>query len=105
MWELNDPEIRDKIANFAKARELVVWSLSAERDIGKLAGITHLAILEGLVDHIVCGYSIEADYMRNGDLAYIFRCFVGRGRLYVKLKFVQIGADERMHIFSAHPDR
>jgi hypothetical protein len=43
-----------------------------------------------------------ADYMKNGDLAFIFDCFVGIGRLYVKVKMITVGTEERMFVFSAH---
>ena len=67
----------------------VAWSRQAEREMGNAAGVTKQGVLEGLVEHLSCGYVVEADHMQNGDLAYIFRCFVGAGRLCVKVKFVR----------------
>ncbi len=105
MWELNDQEVKGKIALWAKDAGRVAWSQTAERDIASTAGVTKQGVLEGLLDHLACGYVVEADHMKNQDLAYIFHCFVGAGRLYVKLKFIQLGAEERMFVFSAHVER
>ena len=105
MWRIYDREIREKIARFASNPGLVVWSRSAERDIASMAGVTSTAVLEGILEHLACDYVVEADHMENGDLAYIFRCFVGPGRLYVKLKFVEFDYGERMRVFSTHIDR
>jgi hypothetical protein len=104
VWQMDDPEVKEKIAHFASLPELVVWSRKAERDIAGIAGITSAGVLEGILDHIACGYAVEADHMENGDLAYIFHCFVGPGRLYVKVKFIALGTGERMRVFSAHRD-
>jgi hypothetical protein len=105
VWEVNDPAIREKIARFACTPELVTWSQSAERDMASTAEMTKGAVLDALVDHLSCGYVVHADYMRNGDVAYIFQCFVGRYQRYVKLKFWTPVDKERMHVFSAHPNR
>ena len=105
MWDLDDHQVKEKIAHLARRPDLVVWSRSAERDIAGIAGVTHAGVLDGVLDHLDCGYKVEADYMENGDLAYIFHCFVGPGRLYVKVKFIVLGVEERMNVFSAHLDR
>ncbi len=105
MWELSDPELKAKIASFAGRPDLVTWSRSADRDIGSTAGATRLGVLEAILDHLACEYVVHADYMENGDLAYIFRCFLGARSFYLKVKFVFPGAEERMHVFSAHFDR
>jgi len=105
VWELEDRETKEKIAHCAKKPIDVKWSRQAERDMGNTSGVTKRGVLDGLLDHLSCGYVVEADFMENGDLAYIFRCFVGHERLYVKLKFIQLGQEERMYVFSAHEDR
>lgn len=105
MWELTDAEIKEKIASFARAPHLVTWSGSAERDVASIPGATTASVLEAILDHLKCCYPVFADYMRNGDLAYIFRCFVGSRRLYIKVKFVFLGGQESMRVFSAHLDR
>lgn len=105
MWELEDREVKEKIARFARRPDLVVWSRSAERDIASTQGVTRLGVLDGIVDHFECGYKVYSDHMKNGDLAHILHCFVDPGRLYVKLKFVIFGLEERMYIFAAHKDR
>lgn len=105
MWEIIDLEVKRKIAAFAERPELVVWSGTAERDIAAIAGATRLAVLDAVLDHLASGYAVDADYMKNGDLAYIFRSFVGERRLYIKVKFIFLGTQERMKVFAAHPDR
>jgi len=105
VWEMQDPEVRQKIAHFASSPHLVTWSRSAERDMASVAGMTKGAVLEAIVDHITCGYIFHAEYMKNGDLAHIFNCFVGRHRRYIKVKFWILANEERMHVFSAHPER
>jgi hypothetical protein len=105
VWLLNDPVVKQKIAQFARRPELVAWSGSAERDIANTRGVTKAGVLEGILDHLSCDFAINADHMDNGDLALILDCFVGPGRLYVKVKFIALGAEERMFVFSAHKDR
>lgn len=105
MWEVQDAAEKDKVAAFARQSGLVTVSGRAERDLGQAQGISKAGILEAIVDHISCGYVVYGDQMRNGDLAYIFKCFVGRHRWYIKLKFTDFGQGERMHVFSAHADR
>ena len=105
VWELIDTTDRNKIASFAANRELITWSGTAQRDIASVAGATAVGVLEALVDHLACGFIIHDDHMKNGDLAYIVSCYVGSRRFYVKAKFIFLGGQERMHIFSAHLDR
>lgn len=105
MWELDDCEVKNKIGAFARRPAIVTWSGQAERDMAATRGVTKLGVLEGLIEHLSCGYAVNADYMKNGDLAYIFDCFVGPRRLYVKVKFISLGSGERMHVFSAHVNR
>ena len=105
MWELNDCGVKDKIASYARSPEVVAWSRSAERDIGSTAGATKFGVLEAVLDHLSCGYVVYADHMTNGDEAFIVRCFLGRNRFYVKVKFIVLGSQERMYVFSAHRDR
>lgn len=76
-----------------------------DRDIASTPGVTHIGVLEGILDHLECGYKVEADHMDSGEIAYIFHCFVGPGRLYVKVKFVTWGFEERMRVFAAHKNR
>jgi hypothetical protein len=105
VWEVIDGAVKEKISRFAERPDLVIWTHSAERDIANTADVTKQGVLDGLAEHLCYGYKVEADYMQNGDLAYIFNCFIGLGRLYVKVKFVLLGAEERMCVFSAHPNR
>ena len=105
MWELNDPAVKEKLLYFARRPHLVTWSRSAEQAIASAARLTSLGVLEAIIDHLNCGYTVECDHMRNGDLAYIFRCYVGRKEFYVKAKFVEFVGEESLRIFSAHPDR
>jgi hypothetical protein len=102
VWELDDPQVKGKIQRFARDPELVYWSGTAERDLAGTSGATKAGVLDGILDHISCGFPIMADYMKNGDLAFIFDCFVGIGRLYVKVKMITVGTEERMFVFSAH---
>lgn len=105
MWEMDDDQVKAKICDFAKRPAAVLWSGRAERDIANTRGVTKQGIFDGIIEHLSCGYAVQADYMDNGDVAYIFHCYVGPGRLYVKLKFVFIESEERMNIFSAHLNR
>jgi hypothetical protein len=105
VWELDDPEVKEKIAYFARRPDLVVWSRSAERDIANTPGVTHTGVLDGILDHLECGYRVDAGHMKNGDLAFILHCFVGPGCLYVKVKFIFLGSEERMRVFAAHENR
>jgi len=107
VWEITDPAIKRTIKGFAERSHLVRWSGYAERDIASTRGVTKQAVLDGILEHLACDYSVHADHMSNGDLAYIFHCFVVLGRLYVKLKFITLvpDAEEVMNIFSAHKDR
>jgi hypothetical protein len=102
VWELDDPKIKDKIQRFARDPELVRWSGTAERDLAGTSGATKAGVLDRISDHISCGFPIMADHMKNGVLAFIYDCFVGIGRLYVKVKMITLGAEERMFVFSAH---
>ncbi len=105
MWELTDARVKEKIAQFAANPSLVTWSGKAERDIASTAGMTKAGVLEAILDHLACGYVVHAAYMKNGDLAYIFDCFVTAHRRYIKVKFWMMAAEERMHVFSAHAHR
>ena len=105
MWELDDVEVKEKIVAFASNPEVVTWSGTADREIGSVPGATRLAVLEGILDHLACGYIVHGDFMKNGDLAYIFECFAAERFFYVKVKFVGVGTEERMRIFSAHLNR
>ena len=105
VWELDDAGVKQRIADFASRPRLVTWSATAERDMASIPGMTKAGVLEALLEHLACGYVVHADYMRNGDLAYIFNCFVGRRRRYIKLKFWGVAGQERMYVFSAHPNR
>jgi hypothetical protein len=105
VWDVDDPTVKKKIGLFAGTPDAVTWSGSAERDIASTARASRLGILEAIVDHLQCGYVVQGEHMRNGDLAFILRCFLGSRRFYVKLKFVEIDGTERMHVFSAHLDR
>jgi hypothetical protein len=105
VWDIDEPAVNEKIAFFAGNSKAVTWSGTAERDIASTSRATKTGVLEAITDHLRCGYVLHGEYMKNGDLAYIMRCFLGPRRFYVKLKFVQLGDEERMHIFSAHPDR
>ena len=105
MWELIDARVREKIARFASDPTQVTWSGSAERDMGSTPGMTKAGVLEGIMDQLSSGYVVHADYMKNGDVAYIFDCFVGDYRRYVKVKFWMIEDQERVHVFSAHSHR
>jgi hypothetical protein len=105
VWEIQDPEVRRRIERFARRADLVRWAGSAERDIANTRGVTKAGVLEGILDHLSCGFPFHGDHMKNGDLAYIFDCFVGPGRLYVKVKFIFLSAEELMSVFSAHKDR
>jgi hypothetical protein len=105
VWDIIDPDVKRAIERFASRAELVHWSGSAERDIANTRGVTKAGVLEGILDHLSCGYAFHGDFMANGDLAYIFQCFVGPGRLYVKVKFIASSAEEVMYVFSAHKDR
>jgi hypothetical protein len=82
----------------------VVWSRSAEHDIADTVGMTRLGVLAAITDHLECGYIVHADYMKNGDLAYIIPCLVDPRWFYVKVKFIVQETGERMKVFSAHPD-
>jgi len=104
MWEVIDAEVRAKLAAFAARPELVVWSRSAEHDIADTAGITRFGVLAAILEHLECGYVVHADYMKNGDLAYIIPCLADPRWLYVKVKFIFQERDERMKVFSAHPE-
>ena len=105
VWELLDGEIKEKIRCFASDSSLVTWTRSAEQDMASTRGMTRAAVLDGMIDHLSCGYAVYADLMENGDTAYILDCFVGGHRRYVKLKFVLWPDGERMHVFSAHAHR
>jgi hypothetical protein len=104
MWDVNDAKVRAKLSQFAANPGLVVWSRRAERDIANAARVTRLGVLEAMLDHLESGYVVRGDFMKNGDLAYILPCFVDSRRFYIKAKFIFQDADERMNIFSAHPD-
>lgn len=104
MWDVIDNEVIAKLTSFAANPVLVVWSSRAERDIANAGGVTRLGILAAMSDHLECNYVVHGDYMQNGDLAYILRCFVDSRRFYVKAKFIFRDSGERMKIFSAHPD-
>jgi len=105
VWELDDLGLKLKIADFACKPDLVKWSQTAERDIACDSEMTRIGVLEAVIDHIGNGYVINCDFMKNGDLAYILNCFVGRHRRYIKLRFAMFGDIEHMYIFSAHPNR
>jgi hypothetical protein len=104
VWELDDAAVKQRMVYFASRAHLVTWSGTAERDIASTCRMSKAGVLEALLEHLACGYVVHADYMRNGDLAYIFICFVGSHRRYIKLKFWVLDDQERMHIFSAHPN-
>ena len=104
VWEAKLDEISNIRAS-ASTPARVTWSKSAERDIASNVGTTKAGVLEGLLDHLESGYVVFCHHMDNGDVAFIFNCFVGPRRLYVKLKFIQWTDGERMHVFSAHPNR
>jgi hypothetical protein len=104
VWDVIDAEVIAKLAKFAARPELVVWSRSAEHDIADTSGMTSLGVLAAMKDHLECGYVVRADFMKNGDLAYIIPCLVDPRWLYVKVKFIFQEPGERMKVFSAHPD-
>jgi hypothetical protein len=104
VWDLTDAGVIAKLAAFAAKPELVVWSRSAEHDIADTPGMSRLGVLLAIEDHLECGYIVRADYMKNGDLAYIIPCLVDRRWFYIKVKFIFENAGERMKVFSAHPD-
>jgi hypothetical protein len=104
MWEVIDADVRAKLAKFAADPGLVVWSRRAERDIANTASATSLGVLAAMSDHLACGYVVHGEFMKNGDLAYIVACFMDSRNFYVKVKFIFLHADERMNVFSAHPD-
>lgn len=110
MWELSnenelDKKIKEKICQFCRKPEFVLIRRTAERDMA-LIPITKAALLESVHCHVQHGRSVQADYMDNGDLAYILaECKAEQKPLYVKVKFGGQGSDERMYVVSAHPPR
>jgi hypothetical protein len=104
VWDVIDVEVLAKVASFAANPDLVVWSRSTEHDIADSAGMTRVGVLAAILDHLECGYIVHADYMKNGDLAFILPCLVDSRWFYIKVKFIFQETGERMKVFSAHPD-
>ena len=71
-----------------------------------LVSVTKTALLDAVHSHVERGRLVNADYMDNGDLAYILTdCSLEEVGLYVKLKFQGEADRERMFVLSAHPPR
>jgi hypothetical protein len=108
--ELDDKNDLDKsaklrICEFCSEPSTVIVTRTAERD-SALEGVTKAGVLESVRSHVQTGKPIHAEYMDNGDLAYILReCAIEKIILYVKLKFSKTDGEERMVVISAHPNR
>ena len=109
LWELDDDNsldacIKKKICEFCLKPKSVLLTRTAERDMA-VVPVSKSELLEGVRCYVQNRGLVNADYMDNGDLAFIVQYSIKDQEMYVKVKFSGEGHEEEMYVISAHPPR